>query len=132
MALIYRALYQGPDLRRVELKGFLEELIAQLIVADQDSTGSIRTELHADDLVIHPDKLAPLALFAVEAIANAQKHAFAANRARGASLSGWMTRSSACSSVRIEPVESWSATISWAISSSRKPFSYTRLRSAPW
>ena len=77
MALIYRALYQGPDLRRVELKGFLEELIAQLIVSDQDSTGSIRTELHADDLVIHPDKLAPLALFAVEAIANAQKHAFA-------------------------------------------------------
>ena len=77
MALIYRALYQGPDLRRVELKGFLEELIAQLIVSDQDSTGSIRTELQADDLVIHPDKLAPLALFAVEAIANAQKHAFA-------------------------------------------------------
>ena len=77
MALIYRALYQGPDLRRVELKGFLEELIAQLIVADQDATGSIRTELHADDLVIHPDKLAPLALFAVEAISNAQKHAFA-------------------------------------------------------
>jgi two-component sensor histidine kinase len=76
MALIYRALYQGPDLRRVELKGFLEELIAQLIVADQDSTGSIRTELDADDLVIHPDKLAPLALFAVEAISNAQKHAF--------------------------------------------------------
>ena len=76
MALIYRALYQGPDLRRVELKGFLEELIAQLIVADQDATGSIRTELDADDLVIHPDKLAPLALFAVEAISNAQKHAF--------------------------------------------------------
>lgn len=76
MALIYRALYQGPDLRRVELKGFLEELIAQLIVADQEATGSIRTELQADDLVIHPDKLAPLALYAVEAIANAQKHAF--------------------------------------------------------
>ena len=77
MALIYRALYQGPDLRRVELKGFLEELIAQQIVSDQDSTGSIRTEMEADDLVIHPDKLAPLALFAVEAISNAQKHAFA-------------------------------------------------------
>ena len=76
MALIYRALYQGPDLRRVELKGFLEELIAQLIVSDQDATGAIRTEMQADDLVIHPDKLAPLALFAVEAISNAQKHAF--------------------------------------------------------
>ena len=77
MALIYRALYQGPDLRRVELRAFLEELIAQLLVSDQESTGAVRTELHADDLVIHPDKLAPLALFAVEAITNAQKHAFA-------------------------------------------------------
>ena len=77
MALIYRALYQGADLRRVELKAFLQELIAQLIVSDQDSTGSIRTELEADDLVIHPDKLAPLSLYAVEAISNAQKHAFA-------------------------------------------------------
>jgi two-component sensor histidine kinase len=77
MALIYRALYQGPDLRRVELRSFLEELIAQLIVSDQDATGAVRTELQADDLVIHPDKLAPLALFAVEAISNAQKHAFA-------------------------------------------------------
>jgi two-component sensor histidine kinase len=77
LALIYRALYQGPDLRRVELRAFLEELIAQLLVSDQESTGAIRTELQADDLVIHPDKLAPLALFAVEAITNAQKHAFA-------------------------------------------------------
>ena len=77
MALIYRALYQGPDLRKVELRGFLEELIAQLIVSDQDATGAVRTELQADDLIIHPDKLAPLALFAVEAISNAQKHAFA-------------------------------------------------------
>jgi two-component sensor histidine kinase len=77
MALIYRALYQGPDLRRVELRGFLEELIAQLISSEHHETGGLRTELHADDLEIHPDKLAPLALFAVEAISNAQKHAFA-------------------------------------------------------
>ena len=85
MALIYRALYQGADLRRVELRGFLEELIAQLIVSDQESSGAVRTNLEADDLVIHPDKLAPLALFAVEAITNAQKHAFAGGR--GGSLS---------------------------------------------
>ena len=35
----------------------------------------VRTELEADELIIDPDKLAPLALFAVEAIGNAQKHA---------------------------------------------------------
>jgi two-component sensor histidine kinase len=84
MALIYRALYQGTDLRRVELRSFLEELIAQLISSEHhEGAGGLRTELHADDLEIHPDKLAPLALFAVEAISNAQKHAFAG---RGGSL----------------------------------------------
>ncbi len=83
LALIYRALYQGPDLRRVDLREFLQDLTAQLIASDQDLTGAIRTELHADDLVIDPDKLAPLALYAVEAITNAQKHAF---HAQGGSL----------------------------------------------
>ena len=76
LALIYRALYQGPDLKKVEVRAFLQDLIAQLIVSDQEATGAVRTELQADDLIIDPDKLAPLALFAVEAITNAQKHAF--------------------------------------------------------
>ena len=76
LALIYRALYQGPDLKRVDLRPFLEELTAQLLTGDVEPHGSIRTEVHADPLVIDPDKLAPLALFAVEAVTNAQKHAF--------------------------------------------------------
>jgi two-component sensor histidine kinase len=77
LALIYRALYQGPDLKRVDLRTFLEELTAQLIAADITHGPGVRTEIHVDDLVIDPDRLAPLALFAVEAVTNAQKHAFA-------------------------------------------------------
>ena len=76
LALIYRALYQGPDLRRVDVRQFLEELVGQIGVGDGSRATPIRTELHADDLEIDPDKLAPLALFAVEAITNARKHAF--------------------------------------------------------
>ena len=76
LALIYRALYQGPDLKRVDLRSFLEELIAQVLASDAGQHPSFRTELEADDLVVDPDKLAPIALFAVEAISNAQKHAF--------------------------------------------------------
>jgi two-component sensor histidine kinase len=75
LALIYRALYQGPDLKRVDLRPFLEELTAQLMAGDAHGP-PVRTELHVDALVIDPDRLAPLALFAVEAITNAQKHAF--------------------------------------------------------
>jgi len=75
LAQIYRALYQGPDLKRVDLRPFLEELTALLLAGDISGGGAIRTEVHADPLVIDPDRLAPLALFAVEAITNAQKHA---------------------------------------------------------
>ena len=76
LALISRALYQGPDLRRVDVRQFLEELVAQLGAGEGGRPTPIRTELQADDLEIDPDKLAPLALFAVEAISNARKHAF--------------------------------------------------------
>ncbi|WP_367183414.1 sensor histidine kinase [Phenylobacterium sp.] len=78
LALIYRALYQGPDLKRVDLRPFLEELTAQLINGELSHGLTVRTELKVDPLVIDPDRLAPLALFAVEAITNAQKHAFTA------------------------------------------------------
>jgi len=76
LALIYRALYQSPDLRRADVRQFLEELIAQLLQSDMGKGPLVRTELDVDALVIDPDKLAPLALWAVEAITNAQKHAF--------------------------------------------------------
>ena len=76
LALIYRALYQSPDLRSVDVRQFLEELIGQISAGDGARPNTIRTELDADDLEIDPDKLAPLALFAVEAIANTRKHVF--------------------------------------------------------
>jgi len=75
LALIYRALYQSPDLSRVDVRQFLEELIAQLVTGEGGRPSTVRTELDADDLEIDPDKLAPLALFAVEAITAARKHA---------------------------------------------------------
>jgi len=77
LALIYRALYQGADLKRVDLRQFMSDLIGQLVADDHDRAGALRTELEVDDLIIDPDKLAPIALFAVEAISNARKHALA-------------------------------------------------------
>jgi len=82
LALIYRTLYQGPDLRQVDLRPFLEELTAQLIAANTLRGAPIQTEVHVDALIVDPDRLAPLALFAVEAITNAQKHAFSGRGGR--------------------------------------------------
>lgn len=76
LALIYRALYQSPDLRLVDVRQFLEELVAQLSTGEGGRPSTIQTDLQADELAIDPDKLPPLALFAVEAITNARKHAF--------------------------------------------------------
>ncbi len=76
LALIYRAMYQSEDLRRVEVRGFLEELVGQLIISDSPRERRIRADVVADELWLDPDKLAPFALFTVEAITNAQKHAF--------------------------------------------------------
>ena len=79
LALIYRALYQSPDLRRVDVRQFLEELIAQVVQGEGAGRGGpVRTQLVADDLEIDPDKLAPLALFAVEALTQARKAAHGA------------------------------------------------------
>jgi two-component sensor histidine kinase len=77
LALIYRALYEGPDLGKVDLREFLNDLITQLLSGDLGGRGDIRTDLSIDALSIDPDHLAPLALFAVEAITNAKKHALA-------------------------------------------------------
>ncbi|ALL11964.1 sensor histidine kinase [Caulobacter henricii] len=84
LAQIYRALYHGPNLKQVDLRAFLEELTAQLLIGERSGTGCVHTRVHADPLVIDPDRLAPIALFAVEAISNARKHAFAD---RGGTLS---------------------------------------------
>ncbi len=74
LALIYRALYQGEDLQHVDLSEFLEELIAQLVVSDAGVGATVKTSLTLQPLALDPDRLAPLALFAVEAISNAKKH----------------------------------------------------------
>ncbi|HZZ33552.1 MAG TPA: histidine kinase dimerization/phosphoacceptor domain -containing protein, partial [Phenylobacterium sp.] len=48
LALIYRALYQGPDLKRVDLRPFLEELTAQLITGEMLHGPAVQTNLAVD------------------------------------------------------------------------------------
>lgn len=99
LALIYRALYQSEDVRRVDVGRFLEDLVGQLIAGESGRGPVVRTEVLADTLVIDPDKLAPLALWAVEAVSNAQKHAFAG---RGGALSVRFTVHDAESVLEVE------------------------------
>ncbi|RZJ05099.1 MAG: sensor histidine kinase [Brevundimonas sp.] len=77
LALIYRTLYQSDDLRYADARIFLTELVGQLVASEAMRGPMVTSSVEADSLVVDPDKLAPLALWLVEAVTNAQKHAFA-------------------------------------------------------
>ena len=77
LALIYRTLYQSDNVRHADAKEFLTELVGQLVASDIGRGKLITSAVDADSLLVDPDKLAPLALWLVEAVSNAQKHAFA-------------------------------------------------------
>ena len=74
LALIYRILYQSEHVREADSETFLRELVGQLIAGEAMRGPLVTTTIQADPLVIDPDKLA---LWVVEAVSNAQKHAFA-------------------------------------------------------
>ena len=76
LALIYRTLYQSDDLRYADARIFLTELVGQLVASETGRGHLVTSSVEADSLVVDPDKLAPLALWLVEAVTNAQKHAF--------------------------------------------------------
>ncbi len=76
LALIYRTLYQSDDLRYADARIFLTELVGQLVASESGHGQLVTSSVEADSLVVDPDKLAPLALWLVEAVTNAQKHAF--------------------------------------------------------
>ena len=76
LALIYRTLYQSDDLRYADARIFLTELVGQLVASETGRGHLVTSTVEADSLVVDPDKLAPLALWLVEAVTNAQKHAF--------------------------------------------------------
>ncbi|MGQ2989807.1 MAG: sensor histidine kinase PhyK [Brevundimonas sp.] len=77
LALIYRTLYQSENIRYADARDFLTDLVGQLVAGDMGRGPVVDSSVEADSLVVDPDKLAPLALWLVEAVSNAQKHAFA-------------------------------------------------------
>ena len=77
LALIYRTLYQSEDIRHADARDFLTELVGQLVASEAGRGPVVVSSVEADSLFVDPDKLAPLALWLVEAVTNAQKHAFA-------------------------------------------------------
>jgi two-component sensor histidine kinase len=77
LALIYHTLYQGEDIHRADARDFMTDLVSQLVAGESGRGPLVTSSVEADSLIVDPDKLAPLALWLVEAVSNTQKHAFA-------------------------------------------------------
>ncbi len=80
LSLIHRSLYEHNDIRSVEVKTFLSELVKQLDQALGAEDQKIRVDSDIDADTIDADVAVPLALFTAEAVTNSVKHAFPEGR----------------------------------------------------
>lgn len=76
LALVHRTLYENDDLRTVEMRPFLEQLLQYLGEASSLLGSEVETVVEAEDVELDPDHAIPAALFITEAVTNAYKHAF--------------------------------------------------------
>lgn len=77
LALVHRSLYETDDLRFIEVKPFLKDLVQNLGQVLGGHESEILLDVECDDMALCPDQAAPMALFVTEAVTNAFKHAFA-------------------------------------------------------
>lgn len=74
IALVHKGLYEGDDLRIIDMEKFLTRLIDQLKTGlnSDDQNISILTDIQA--VWLEPDTAIPVSLFIVEALTNAIRH----------------------------------------------------------
>jgi two-component sensor histidine kinase len=80
LALVHRILYEIEDRQSVDVKELLEQLAEQTNEGFGGGRREIRVSVKAVSLNVSGDTAVPIALFAVEALTNAYKHAFPLGR----------------------------------------------------
>jgi two-component sensor histidine kinase len=76
MALIYSRAYEGPRISGLNLKSFIEELIADLMKFKTRENMEVNYQVEGEDIRLTTDQAIPIALIANELIFNSLKHAF--------------------------------------------------------
>ena len=82
MALIHSQLYEGGDLSAINMKGFLDKLLVQMLQIHSVPDRKITSVVHAVDCSLPISIAVPVGLIANELLTNAFKHAFV-NRKEG-------------------------------------------------
>ena len=80
LALVHQALYEGEDLRTVDLGEFIEGLVRALIDVAGGAARRVDLSVRVQAAPAPSSIAVPLALFVVEAVTNALKHAFPEDR----------------------------------------------------
>jgi two-component sensor histidine kinase len=80
MTLVHRKLYETDDIREIDLASFLEDLCGMLEEVNDGHRGAVQVLVEAEPTNVAPDQAIPLALLVTEAVSNAFKHAFPADR----------------------------------------------------
>jgi two-component sensor histidine kinase len=80
LALVHRILYEIEDQQSVDIKPLLEQLADQTREGFGGERREIRSVVEAESLELPAESAVPVALFVVEALTNAFKHAFPLGR----------------------------------------------------
>lgn len=74
IALVHRGLYEGNDLRVIDMQDFLSRLVKELQRGLGARTQGIQVDMDVAPLRFEPDTAIPVALFIVEGLTNAIRH----------------------------------------------------------
>ena len=74
IALVHRGLYEGEDLRVINMQLFLNRLVDELKVGLGAEDQNVEICVNVEAINFEPDTAIPTALFIVEALTNAMKH----------------------------------------------------------
>ncbi len=76
IAAIHERIYRAPDLTRIDLKGYLGDLVREIARAVAHPSCRVATIVEVESIALALDAMVPLALLVNELVTNAFKHAF--------------------------------------------------------
>ena len=76
MSMVHEKLYQSPNLKDINFKNYIEQLVSDLFYSYGVELGSVEKKIHVEDLSMGIDTAIPCGLIINELVTNSLKYAF--------------------------------------------------------